>query len=81
METLAIVLSIVGAMFILWAYIVVLADSSAAESQGYPLFNFIGGMLISISMLIGQMNWGSFALQVFFVFVSLIGMIKNWGKS
>jgi hypothetical protein len=81
MEVLAAVMSVVGAGLILWAYFVVLSESSAAESFEYPLFNFIGGILISTSMLIGQMNLGSFILQVFFILMSLIGMIKNWGKS
>lgn len=68
-------LGLVGAIVVLIAYVRVTFRHISVHSRTYYICNLVGVVMIAASMLIGEMNWGSFLLQIFWGLVSVRGLL------
>lgn len=71
-----VLLSLLGAGFILYAYIRLLVNPMYSKNWHYHMNNLIGGLLIALSMMFDGINWGSMLLQIFFMAVAVWGIEK-----
>ncbi|WP_458699619.1 hypothetical protein ACKGJI_07240 [Sulfurospirillum sp. 1307] len=66
----------VGMLFIVYAYFLLQAQKADHNSLTFQILNLIGAILLIISLLV-HFNLGSFLIEVFWVFITIYGMIKN----
>lgn len=65
----------VGALFILWAYLILQIGKCTIDSLSYQLHNLIGAILLIISLMV-HFNFGSFVIEVFWIGITLYGIYK-----
>jgi len=65
----------VGMIFIVWAYFILQQGRYAFDSLYYQLLNLIGAILLLISLLV-HFNFGSFMIEVFWIGITIYGLIK-----
>jgi len=68
-------LGIVGVSLIVIAYFLLQINKLSSQSLMFSLLNFIGSFLILIS-LFDEWNLPSFIIEIFWMLISLIGIIK-----
>lgn len=68
------VIGIVGSAFIVFAFYFIQKNKN--RMMFYNVINLIGAILLSIS-LIKQPNIGSIAIEVFWIIISIYGIVKN----
>lgn len=73
-----VLLSLIGAGFILYAYVRLLIYSEYSRSWHYHLWNLLGGWMICLSMMFDTINWGSMLLQIVFMGVAVWGIEKYY---
>jgi len=64
-----------GAFLIIFAYFLLLTEKTAFNSFTYLILNFIGSLLIIISLL-KNFNLGSFIIEIFWVLITLYGILR-----
>lgn len=65
----------VGMCFIVGAYMLLQLGKTDANSLIFQSINLIGAVLLIISLLV-HFNLGSFLIEVFWIVITLIGMLK-----
>jgi len=66
----------VGMIFIVYAYFLTQADKISHTSFKFQLLNLFGAILLIISLLV-HFNLGSFMIEVFWILITIYGMLKN----
>ena len=66
----------IGMIFIVYAYFLTQADKISHASLKYQLLNLIGATLLIISLFV-HFNLGSFFIEVFWILITIYGMLKN----
>jgi len=69
----------VGMICIVWAYFILQMGNHGIYSLYYQLLNLIGAILLLISLLV-HFNLGSFLIEVFWIIITLYGMLKLYKK-
>jgi len=69
----------VGMVFIVWAYFILQMGNHGIHSLYYQLLNLVGAVLLLISLLV-HFNLGSFLIEVFWIIITLYGMLKLYKK-
>jgi hypothetical protein len=72
-------LGILGSLLIVVAYFYLQTGKMAAHGKPYLLLNASGAGLILIS-LIFAFNLAAFVIEVFWLVISVIGLIRHWRK-
>ena len=71
----------IGVVFIIIAYFLLQANKINSSSIKYCMLNIMGASLVIIS-LIKNFNMSAFVIEVFWVAISLIGIVKYYkGKN
>ena len=65
----------VGMIFIVWAYLILQQGRYAFNSLYYQLLNLIGAILLLISLIV-HFNFSSFMIEVFWIGITIYGLIK-----
>ena len=73
--TLSDVIGLVGVFIVLWYYFLLQIGKSKPESFIFSFANFIGSVLVLISLL-SNWNLSSAVIEIAWVFISLCGTIK-----
>lgn len=68
-----------GMACIVYAYYLLHADKVEKDDRNYQWLNLIGAILLTISLLV-HFNLGSFLIEVFWIAITLYGMIKGKKK-
>ena len=66
---------IIGAVLLMIAYLLLQVEKLQSNGLAYSLLNAIGALLIVFS-LFANFNLAAFLIEVFWVLISLIGIIK-----
>lgn len=66
----------IGMIFIVYAYFLTQAGKISHTSLKYQLINLIGATLLIISLFV-HFNLGSFFIEVFWILITIYGMLKN----
>jgi predicted membrane protein len=70
------IIGFIGMLFIVYAYFLLQAHKVEHSSLKFQILNLIGAILLIISLLV-HFNLGSFLIEVFWVIITIYGMIKN----
>lgn len=70
------IIGFIGMLFIVYAYFLLQAQKVEHHSLKFQILNLIGAMLLIISLLV-HFNLGSFLIEVFWVIITIYGMLKN----
>lgn len=68
-----------GMICIVLAYFLLQIGKMSSEDLSYQFVNLIGAILLIISLLV-HFNLGSFLIEVFWVFITIYGIIKIYKK-
>ncbi len=79
METVAIVIGLLGAAIVLAGYFLLSAGKISSENYLYPLMNLSGSVGVLISLAV-QWNLSSFVINVTWVGISLVGIARIYLK-
>jgi len=71
------VIGFVGMIFIVFAYFLLQTGTYDTQSLKFQLINLIGAVLLLISLCV-HFNLGSFIIEVFWIFITLYGIYKNY---
>lgn len=71
------VIGFVGMIFIVFAYFLLQTGTYDTQSLKFQLINLIGAILLLISLCV-HFNLGSFIIEVFWIFITLYGIYKNY---
>lgn len=74
------ILGVIGALCVVIAYTLLQTNKLQYETYTYNLLNFIGALLLTIS-LVYNFNLGSFLIEVVWLSVSSYGLYKVWKKN
>lgn len=66
----------VGMLFIVYAYFLLQAEKVFQHSLKFQILNLVGAFLLIISLLV-HFNLGSFLIEIFWVIITIYGMIKS----
>ena len=69
----------IGVVFIILAYFLLQTNKIKSTGIKYSVFNIVGASLVIIS-LIENFNMSAFIIEVFWVAISLIGIIKHFNR-
>ncbi len=69
-------LGFAGMLCIVYAYYLLQAQKSSFDSLDYQLLNLVGAALLTISLLV-HFNLGSLLIEIFWIAITVYGMIKN----
>ena len=69
------VIGIIGVSLLIISYFLLQINKISSNSLSFSLINFIGSFLITISLL-DEWNLPSFIIEVFWMLISLFGIIK-----
>ncbi len=72
------VVGLAGVIMLLGTYFALQIDRIDSRSLAYSLLNGISAVLILISLLY-TFNWASFIIEIFWISISLIGIVR-WMK-
>ncbi len=71
-----------GTILIAWAYFLLQIEKYTTNSMSYQILNLVGAILLIISLFV-HFNFGSFAMEIFWIAITLYGIykiIKNKSK-
>ncbi len=66
----------VGMLFIVYAYFLLQSCKESQDSLKFQILNLIGAVLLIISLLV-HFNLGSFMIEVFWIIITIYGMLKK----
>lgn len=69
------VVGMVGVAMLLGTYFALQIDRISSQSLSYSLLNGISAVLILISLLY-TFNWASFVIEIFWISISLVGLVR-----
>lgn len=72
-------LGIVGVILVVGTYLLLQLNRLGNHSLGYSLFNGLGALLILIS-LIFEFNVSAFIIELFWVIISTIGIVRYFRR-
>ena len=64
-----------GALFIVWAYLILQMGKCTIDSMQYQVINLVGAILLIISLFV-HFNFGSFMIEIFWIGITLYGIYK-----
>ena len=70
------IIGFVGMLCVVYAYFLLQIDKIDQKSLQFQLINLVGAILLLISLCV-HFNLGSFIIEVFWILITLYGMIKN----
>ncbi len=70
----------IGMAFVVFAYFLLQINKYTIKSLQYQLLNLIGAVLLLISLFV-HFNLGSFIIEVFWIVITIYGIIMNLKKS
>jgi len=70
------IIGFIGMLFIVYAYFLLQANKVIHNSLQFQILNLIGAILLIISLLV-HFNLGSFMIEVFWIIITVYGIIKN----
>jgi predicted membrane protein len=73
------IIGFIGMLFIVYGYFLLQAHKVKHSSLKFQILNLIGAILLIISLLV-HFNLGSFMIEVFWIIITIYGMIKNRAK-
>jgi predicted membrane protein len=65
-----------GMIFIVVAYLLLQTNKYTISSMPYQLLNLVGAILLLISLFV-HFNLGSFIIEVFWIIITIYGIIIN----
>ena len=65
-----------GMIFIVVAYLLLQTNKYTINSMQYQLLNLVGAILLLISLFV-HFNLGSFIIEVFWIIITIYGIIIN----
>lgn len=71
------ILGVIGALCVVMAYTLLQFKKLRYETYSYNLLNFIGALLLTISLFY-NFNLGSFLIEIVWLSVSLYGIYTVW---
>jgi hypothetical protein len=71
------VVGIAGVAMIVGTYLALQLGRMASASLAYSVLNAVGATLIAISLLF-EFNLSAFVIEVFWVAISLVGIVRWW---
>lgn len=69
------VVGLAGVVMLLGTYFALQIDRIDSQSLAYSLLNGISAVLILVSLLY-TFNWASFIIEIFWISISLIGIVR-----
>jgi len=66
----------VGMLFIVYAYFLLQAQKEEHDSLKFQILNLIGAILLIVSLLV-HFNLGSFMIEVFWIIITIYGILKK----
>lgn len=70
------IIGFIGMLFVVYAYYLLQAQKVKISSLKYQFLNLIGAILLIISLIV-HFNLGSFLIEVFWIVITIYGMLKN----
>ncbi len=70
------IIGFIGMLFIVYAYFLLQTRKVQHSSLKFQIFNLIGAILLIISLLV-HFNLGSFLIEIFWIIITIYGIIKN----
>ena len=70
------IIGFIGMLFIVYSYFLLQAHKVIHSSLKFQILNLIGAILLIISLLV-HFNLGSFMIEVFWIIITIYGIIKN----
>ena len=74
------IIGFVGMIFIIYAYFLLQIGKYDSKSLQFQYINLIGAVLLLISLCV-HFNLGSFIIEVFWILITLYGIIKHKKKA
>ena len=69
----------IGMAFVVIAYLFLQTNKYTIRSMQYQLLNLIGAILLLISLFV-HFNLGSFIIEVFWIIITIYGIVSNIRK-
>ena len=69
-------LGFIGMIFVVIAYLFLQTNKYTIQSIQYQLLNLIGAILLLISLFV-HFNLGSFIIEVFWIIITIYGIVVN----
>ncbi len=69
----------VGMALVVWAYFLIQTAKTSYNDWDYLWLNFVGAILLTIS-LVKHFNLGSFLIEIFWIAITIYGMIKAYKR-
>lgn len=73
------IIGFIGMAFVVYSYFLLQAKKTDLSSLYYQLLNLIGAILLLISLFV-HFNLGSFIIEIFWILITIYGIIKNLKK-
>jgi len=70
------IIGLIGMLFVVYAYFLLQAHKVLHNSLKFQTLNLIGSILLIISLVV-HFNFGSFVIEVFWIIITIYGMLKN----
>jgi predicted membrane protein len=70
------IIGFIGMLFIVYAYFLLQAQKLEHNSLRFQILNLIGAILLIISLLV-HFNLGSFMIEVFWIIITVYGILKT----
>lgn len=70
------IIGFIGMLFIVYAYFLLQAQKEEHDSLKFQILNLIGAILLIVSLLV-HFNLGSFMIEVFWIVITIYGILKK----
>jgi len=70
------IIGFIGMLFVVYAYFLLQAQKVLHNSLKFQVLNLLGAIFLIISLLV-HFNLGSFLIEVFWIIITIYGIIKN----
>lgn len=74
------IIGFIGMLFVVYAYFLLQAHTIKHTSLKYQILNLVGAILLIVSLLV-HFNLGSFLIEVFWIGITIYGIVKNRRES
>ncbi len=71
------IIGFIGMAMVVWAYWLIQLGKITHDSLQYLWLNFFGAILLTISLLV-HFNLGSFLIEIFWIGITIYGLIKAY---
>ena len=69
----------IGMLFVVYAYFLLQDEKVTSISLKYQILNLAGAVLLILSLLV-HFNLGSFMIEIFWIAITIYGIVKNCNK-